>query len=763
MAPAGDIEAGYAALYYGADAVYLGLQQFSARATAANFDEESLNRFVGYAHALGRKVFAAVNTVVQEAELPELLKTLDICSCCRVDAVIIQDLGVARVVRENYPELEMHASTQMAVHNKEGALALQRLGFSRVVLARELTLAEIREIAAIPGLETEAFIHGALCYSYSGLCLFSSLESGRSANRGKCLYPCRAEFAGEDGKMHYFSMKDMALQEDVLKMPVTSLKIEGRKKTALYVAAVTDYYRRLLDGKATGNGAENIKQIFSRPWCRFHFNGRDKDVIERNFVGHRGLKTGKIEQAGKKSFMFHPLYDIGRYDGIQIEVPGTEKPFGFSVQQLRENGRNVYTVRAGSEAEIGLPPQAPKLYPGWEVFLASSTKVKGAYDYAKPKPGEYRQKEAADTVVRIEAHRVSAEAGGQKAELEGVFGAARQPEKVAEAVKKAFKKSGDAEVRLGNLEIDNPQGLFVPVSVLNELRRRLYAVVRSEHKQGKLPPVAGRQTLPPDLGNRTVLAGDKTNSPRWIVRTDNVDNLAGIDLSEVAEVIVMPDETFDGRALSALPKNKVRLGLPAVNRRVSAWKPMIERLLAQGYRKWEIANYWGREVLPAAGIDLSLDAPVYMFNTQAAVMAAELGAGRLTLAWEDTPENMKQVAAASCLPVVLDVYGDIPLFTSAACIRSNPCRGCPRGTKRMSLSRDGKTYAVLSKDCQTMLFDERPYCCATAAKDIAADFYRISFMYKAYSAGEAAEIWRTVRQFKDCPGSFDGNFRRGKL
>ena len=199
LSPAGDPEAGYAALYYGADAVYLGLKHFSARATATNFDEEALDEFVGFAHSRGKKVYAAVNTLVTEAELPQLLNSLDICSRCRIDAVILQDLGVARVIREKYPELELHASTQMAVHNKQGALALQKLGFSRVVLARELSLAEIKDIASIPGLETEAFIHGALCYSYSGMCLFSSLECGRSANRGKCLYPCRSEFEGESG------------------------------------------------------------------------------------------------------------------------------------------------------------------------------------------------------------------------------------------------------------------------------------------------------------------------------------------------------------------------------------------------------------------------------------------------------------------------------------------------------------------------------------------------------------------------------------
>ena len=365
LAPAGDIEAGYAALYYGADAVYLGLQKFSARATATNFSEENLNQFVGYAHHLKRKVYVTINTVIQEKELSDLLLSLDVCSRCHVDGIILQDLGVAQLIKTQYPELELHASTQMAVHNKEGALALQKLGFSRVVLARELTLKEIKEIAAIPNLETEAFIHGALCYSYSGLCLFSSFESGRSANRGKCLYPCRAKFEGESGEKHYFSMKDMAMQENILKMPVTSLKIEGRKKSALYVAAVTDYYRHILDGDgASIEKEENIKQIFSRPWTTFHLKGKNKEVIDRDFVGHRGLVIGKIEQIQKNKIIFKPNHDIARYDGLQIDIAGQEKPFGFSIQSLRVHGKNVFEAKAGETVEIMLPPLADSLKKG---------------------------------------------------------------------------------------------------------------------------------------------------------------------------------------------------------------------------------------------------------------------------------------------------------------------------------------------------------------------------------------------------------------
>ena len=741
LAPAGDIEAGYAALYYGADAVYLGLQQFSARATATNFAEDELNEFVGYAHYLGRKVYAAVNTVVQEDELPQLLQTLDICSRCKIDAVIIQDLGVARVVRESYPELEMHASTQMAVHNKEGALALQKLGFSRVVVARELTLSEIKEIADIPNLETEAFIHGALCYSYSGLCLFSSFESGRSANRGKCLYPCRSEFWGESGKTHYFSMKDMALQEDVLKMPVTSLKIEGRKKTALYVAAVTDYYRRLLDGKPVENRDEHIKQIFSRPWCKFHFMGRDKNVIERNFVGHRGLKIGKIERLGKHSIVFKTGHDIGRYDGLQIEITGMEKPFGFSIQQMRVEGKNVFVAKAGTEVEIVVPSQAKNLCKGQEIYLASSTEVKGAYDYVKPRPNEYRQKQQIDVSVEILEDKIVAKAADKQAIICGKFEAAQQPEKVIEAIKKSFGKSGEADVALDKLEIKNDKGLFVPASVLNELRRDLYKQIEPKQKLGILPEVSKHNLT----------------KPQWILRTDNVDNLALVDLSDVAEIIVLLNENFKVSDLSSMPKNKVRLALPAVCRKVSAWKPIIEKMLTAGYRKWEIANYWGCSVLPEKGIDLSFDAPIYMFNSQATEMAKELRAGRITLPAEDLLINLKKVAKNSALPVVWEVYGDMPLFTSAACIRDNDCKDCKRGEKWIKLEKDGHKYDVCSNDCQTMLFDAKPYCVTEEARDVAVDFYRVSFVYKKYTAEQVVDIFEKLQKFEDVSACHKGN------
>lgn len=750
LAPAGDIEAGYAALYYGADAVYLGLQKFSARATAVNFNEEILNEFTAYAHSLNRKVYAAINTLVQEDELDDLVKTLDICSRCKIDAVIIQDLGVARVIRDRYPELEMHASTQMAVHNKEGALALQKIGFSRVVIARELKLTEIEEIAAIPNLETEAFIHGALCYSYSGLCLLSSMETGKSANRGKCLYPCRAEFTSADRCGHFFSMKDLALQEEVLKMPVTSLKIEGRKKTALYVAATTDYYRRILDGKgADKQSEENIKQIFSRPWTKFHFNGKNKEVIDRDFVGHRGLLIGKIEQLPKGRLIFKTTHHLKRYDGMQIDIPGEEKPFGFSVQRMRVNGKNVFEAEAGDVVEIILPSKIKKLEKGFKIYLSSATDVKGAYPYRKPKPAGYRNLSAIDVKVEIGENAVKAACGDFDNEINGVFAPASNPLKMEKALNEAFAKIGNKPFELNSLEIINPLNLFVPVSILNELRRGLYDKIIIENKKGNLP----------DAGQGRV----RNVPPQWVIKTDDLNCLAAIDINEVDEIVWQLNLDSHLEDIRKLPKNKVRISLPAVCRHPKKFLPLIEALSAQGYKKWEIGNYWGKTVLPETGIDLSFDASLYMMNTQAIAMAKEMGASKVTGAIEDTLPNLLKINEKSSLPLGLVIYQDVPLFTSANCIRSNSCKDCLRGETWFNLERGDKKYRALSKDCQIMLFAEKPFCMAAEARLIETDFYRVDFCYKKYTVAKAAEIWECIRCFKDITSAEKGNLARNML
>ncbi len=750
LAPAGDVEAGYAALYYGADAVYLGLPKFSARATATNFDEPTLNEFTAYAHHLGRKVYAAINTVLQESELPELIKTLDICSRCRIDAVILQDLGVARVMREKYPHIERHASTQMAVHNKEGALFLQKQGFTRVVLARELSLAEIKEIASIEGLETEAFIHGALCYSYSGLCQFSAIEHGRSANRGKCLYPCRACFNDGKKEQHLFSMKDMALQEDILKMPVTSFKIEGRKKTALYVAAVTDYYRHILDGKGADiNKEERIKQIFSRPWCKFQFHGKNKDIIDRNFVGHRGLLIGSASDSGKGFLRFMTSHKIARYDGLQIDIKGAEKPFGFSVQKLRVNKKNEFEASAGSMVEVELPRNCPSIVKGSPIYLASASEVKGAYHYEKPKPNLYRNTNDIEVKVIVSPNRITAICGNFEAVVDGEFSVANNPQKSLDAIKNSFAKTGDTDFNLVRLDIENPNNLFTPSSMLNELRRDLYAKIQIAQPVIELPEVQMRQK--------------SAEQPKFIVKVDNLNYLNLLDLNKVEEVVYLIGAKSDTSELSKLPKNKIRIALPAVCRKPMVFADIVNRLLDSGYSKWEVANYWALEFLPCEKLDISFDTSLYTLNTQAIAEAKKIGVSKVSFSVEDIRANVCNLIEISSLLTQLVIYQDIPLFTSVGCIRDNDCKVCPRGDKWFTLTRDGREYKALSRDCQMMLFDAQPFCIASEAQSLKPDYYRMDFIYRQYTAEKVRDVFNQLVKFEDVTNCIKGNFNSNNI
>src|SRR5262249_46693908 len=353
-----------------------GLKKFSARAEAENFTFDEVDEVTAYAHSLQppRRVFVTINTLIRQDELPELIEAVAALADIGVDALIIQDLGVYHLVRRHFPELELHASTQLSVHNRAGADVLHRLGFTRVVLARELTFEEVHDITASAGIETEVFVHGALCYSYSGLCLFSSQTLGRSGNRGKCAYSCRDSYEvvgapetlrdgswvnRDPARGFPFSMKDLALPDHLPALRaagVSCFKIEGRKKSPLYVATTTDYYRKLLDGRLdAGERAvqeSDLQTVFSRPWTRlFVQSHKDREVADRDTVGHRGTRIGRVEGvhggAGEARLRFRTSRALERHDGLQVELPVLGKPYGFAVDRLWVCGGSR---RGGSKA-----------------------------------------------------------------------------------------------------------------------------------------------------------------------------------------------------------------------------------------------------------------------------------------------------------------------------------------------------------------------------------------------------------------------------
>ena len=682
LAPAGNLEAGYAALYYGADAVYLGLTKFSARAGAENFTPEELDEFTAYAHALKKKVCVALNTILTEEEVKELPQTFAVLKKAKVDALIIQDLGVFYLAKQFAPEMELHASTQMAVHNAEGAKFLYSLGFKRVVLARELTLTEIKAIAkAVPEVELEVFVHGALCYSYSGQCLFSALEYGKSANRGRCVYPCRNEYTKEDHlKAHFFSMKDLALEEEVNDIPAYSLKIEGRKKSPLYVAAVTNYYRHILDGKKKSlSEAEDIKQIFSRPWCHFHFDGKDKNITDEEFVGHRGLVIGKVEKVTKNRLGFKTAKALGRYDGLQIDVCGSEKPFGFGIKALYVNNKSVFEAPKNQYVEVELPPEHPHLTVGEPIYLASSSATKGRYNYQKPKPKEYQNAAAHAVRVEITADKVWALSGTEAVERKGEFALANDASKTTKAVADAFAKTGGTGIVFDDIEVANPEGRFVPVSVLNDLRRRLVEALQAEDTAEIL-------TLPPLKA-----------LPQQADATKNI-NLCYINLH--TEPTDFKQEEL---------KNAWFV-LPQICRNIPTLEKVIAALYKAGVRRFVAENYYAFEVLkPYKDIKLAAGSFLYVMNSYAAQSLKDFGVFWGTLALESSPENMKEVIAHTPLPLAQVIKSYPPLFTSAVCLRKNDCKNCPRGEKTWTLKKDGKEYTVVSKDCMIQLFAKIAY------------------------------------------------------
>ena len=347
--------------------------------------------------------------------------------------------------------------------------------------------------------------------------------------------------------------------------------------------------------------------------------------------------------------------------------------------------------------------------------------------------------------LEIKPDLLKAQAMGQTCEIFGQFETAQNPGKTTAAAHQAFAKTDRAPFYLSDLKIENPQSLFVPVSVLNDLRRRLYQDLELPPKITALPP------LPSALKNR---------KKEFVLKTDSAALLTKLDLTNMAEVIYLLNPETDVGLFKLLPKNKVRLALPTVCRRPKCFAPVVQKLLEQGYRKWEIGHAWGLALLPEKGIDLSFDTPFYMMNTQAFAMAQEMGATRACFAIEDTLENIRQLASKPSIETTFVIYQDVPLFTSAVCLRANSCRECPKDEKWSRLQKGKEQFDVLSKKCGTTVFSAEPLCLASEAASVSADYYRIDFVGKVYSPEKAAYLLDQLSHFKDVPGSRKGNMQR---
>ena len=407
-----------AACAAGADAVYLGGRRFGAR-SAAGFDDDALEAAIEYAHARDVRVYVTVNTLVTDRELGAAAEGLVRCYESGADAVLVQDAGVAAIARELVPDLSLHASTQMTVHSADGVRAAAELGCTRVVLARELSLAEVEAIArAVPEVELEVFAHGALCYAWSGQCLLSSAIGGRSGNRGRCAQPCRKPYrllrgvADEWGRLgdavpvsladsYLLSPRDLRTYPEIGRLaraPVAALKIEGRLRSPAYVGAVVGCYRAALDRAAAGNatsGPEEVEALalaFNRGFTRGRLFGESGDAfMGRDRPGPRGIRVGTVagtDRSGRPLVRFEDGVRLGPGDGLVAAPRGRPDLDVGTVLRHAADGRNgPRPVRpARPDRDPGLPDEPRVAVATARPSRSSSRSTSGSTTRGAPSP-----------------------------------------------------------------------------------------------------------------------------------------------------------------------------------------------------------------------------------------------------------------------------------------------------------------------------------------------------------------------------------------
>lgn len=480
LAPAGNEQALQAAFAAGADAVYFGLPLFGARAFAKNFTLEQAAKAIEEARLAGKKIYITMNTLLEEDQMEQAFEYAKKLHEMGADALIIQDLGLIHLLHHRLPDLELHASTQLSVSTPYQIEQLRKLGISRVVLAREATLDEIRACAAT-GMELEAFIHGALCISYSGQCRFSQVRYGRSGNKGACAQPCRMEYTlEENGKAiptagkFLLSPKDLSLMRNIGQLVdagVYSLKIEGRMKSPEYVYESVLAARKGVDGqKLSESDLQNLKTAFNRGYTQGHtFEKCGLDLMNPETSNHQGVEIGTVISQKGDRLKIRLDHDLSQNDGLRF-VKGDFSTGGNANFIYDARGKLTSFAKAGSTVEIKV---AGRIVPGAKVRRTTSFVLSKDVENAI-------KKTHAQAPISM---KLSSQAIGQPLTLElsdgthtvCVNGPQLQKARTAatsyEQISKSLSKTGDTWAKAEAIQSDLPANAFIPVKVLNEMRR----------------------------------------------------------------------------------------------------------------------------------------------------------------------------------------------------------------------------------------------------------------------------------------------------
>lgn len=684
LAPAGEMNALIAAVQNGADAVYVGGRMFGARANASNFDGEELLRAVEYCHKRGVRLYMTVNTLVRDSEMPEVYEMVRDAVQAGIDAAIVQDLGAADMLRKHFPDLHLHASTQMTVMNYEGAMAARRMGMTRVVPARECTAADIAAIARA-GLEVEVFVHGALCVGVSGQCLLSSMIGGRSGNRGRCAQPCRLPYTMDGKKKHFLSPADLCTLNDLdvlVKAGASSLKIEGRLKRPEYVAVVTRAYRQALDRVQRGQSVSGLDtaellKIFNRGgFTRGYAMGKnDAGIMATLRPNHWGVQVGKVLNVKNGRARVQLCAPLHKGDGL--EARGAYGDHGILVQSDESDYIRVPEgVRAGDV--LYRTTDAEQLCAAQETYAQEHRR--------KQVNGHFTARVGQPCVLELDGQTVS----GDTVQM-----AKGRPLDEA-AVRKQLNKLGDTVLELGELRCDMDENAFLPVSALNALRRD----AAQQCEQAMLQAAALPKTvLPYDEREKIPCSAHKV---QYVLQSDDVQELLAAE-NDADELYFMPSD-FEKealeRALQQLPAYTAVVIPTALNDR-----ELAEALDVIGSRKIVCNN------IAQIRQDCIADAGMNVFNSGTARRLLEMGAQRVTASPECTLAEAERLAR--CAPVEFIVHGNVPLMT---------LRHCPIRTEA-GLDEKGRETCALCGRCGTTLTDRKgekliltPYHAATGCR-----------------------------------------------
>lgn len=787
LAPAGSGDALRAAVNAGADAVYIGGSMFGARAYAQNPGEDALLTGIDYCHLHGKKIYMTVNTLLKEAELEETLYPFLLPYYRQgMDGLIVQDLGVAAFVKEYFPGLDVHASTQMTVTGAFGAAFLQKEGITRVVPARELSLEEIRTIIQETGIEVETFIHGAMCYCYSGQCLMSSMIGGRSGNRGRCAQPCRLPYSLADTSGRklrdasgLLSMKDMCTVDilpELIDAGIASLKIEGRMKRPEYTAGVVEIYRKYIDcymekGKSEYSVSPEDRAVLMDLYNRggfskgyyFQYNGRKMMTMDR--PNHLGTEAAKVIRKDRKKIKLTALEPLYKKDILEI-LPG--KDYTLKEDIPRGTVFELPEVRTAlaEGSVIHRTRNEHLLRELQEKYLSQNIKekIKGELRIFRDFPAILILNYC-DIEIRVSA------VIAQKAE---------NTPTTEETIRRQMQKTGNTPFVFENLQIKMEDQLFVSIRDLNELRRN-----GLQQLEERILEEAKRQTgsAPARPLVSAVQPAERYKFTVSVIDYDQLDTVLSQN-TIIPDTIYLDSLMLDQperlrESIRRMKERKIKcfLNFPPVFRRKeqslmksaavqSIW-PLTDGVLIHTVDELAFA----RRMQDKTGMKLLLaaDYSLYAYNRRAAAFWEDRGVVRRTLPLE---LNFREMQHLGGMGTELEVYGYQPLMHSAQCVTANTT-GCTGKTAVKFLTdRKNASFPVINRCniCCNTIYNSVPLQLADCREEIAGiapEYLRLSFTVE--SAGQTQQVLNRYAQFQSrnradhesIPGSTRGHFRRG--